>query len=294
MADNLRALRNNFYLGNHQFNLDEEPQIVTIKEKSYFYRSLLEVDSKALFARVTDKSPAAHQAIKLLGTYREAKEEETKELVFETMVEWLGDEILKDDETLQMVAAQMYFEQQSYKEAMQCIADPGENLEKLAMHVQIFLKIDRVDLAVNAAKSMGDIDDDDALTQLATAWLYVYQGGDKVTEASFLYQELIDKFGTTAPLLESLAVCQLHLGNASAAFTQLKQARSMAITANQKASIETLVNSIVCMLHMHKNEIVPKVMGEVKALESPAANAWLSQQDKMEAMFDKAAAQYSC
>ena len=36
-------------------------------------------------------------------------------------------------------------------------------MEKLAWQVQIYLKIDRVDLAAKAARVMMDVDDDDAL-----------------------------------------------------------------------------------------------------------------------------------
>jgi hypothetical protein len=43
----------------------------------------------------------------------------------------------------------------------------------LALSVEIYLKIDRVDLASKQVKAMQDIDDDDALTTLATTWLYI-------------------------------------------------------------------------------------------------------------------------
>ena len=69
------------------------------------------------------------QAIKLLGTYRTA-EDDTKELVFETLNEWLGDEILGKDDTLAIVAAQIFFEEKNYKEALKLVVVAGENLEK--------------------------------------------------------------------------------------------------------------------------------------------------------------------
>jgi len=290
--NNTRALRNNFYLGLYDNVIEEAKGSSSNADKVFYYRALLQTDPKQVFKEVDQSSPTAHQAVKMLGTCREA-EADNKEMVFETVNEWLGDEILKEDRTLQLIASQMFFEEEQYKEALMHVSNAGEDLEKLAMQVQIYLRLDRFDLAMKVVKAMADVDDDDPLTQLATAWLYVCLGDDKVTEASFLFQELVDKFGPSIPVLASLAVCQMHLGNHGEAFAHLKQARQMAMTTNQKASTETLVNSIVCMHHLRKPEVVPKVTGELEANGSRSAVAWLQHNEAMDAMFEKHAAEYS-
>jgi coatomer subunit epsilon len=45
----------------------------------------------------------------------------------------------------------------------------------LALCVQIYLRIDRVDLAQKVLKSMQDLDDDDSLTTLAQVWVALAQ-----------------------------------------------------------------------------------------------------------------------
>lgn len=44
---------------------------------------------------------------------------------------------------------------------------------------------------------MSSVDDDATVTQLASAWVGVALGGAKVQEASYIYQELGDKFTWT-------------------------------------------------------------------------------------------------
>lgn len=58
---------------------------------------------------------------------------------------------------------------------------------------------------------MSSVDDDATVTQLATAWVGVALGGAKVQEASYIYQELGDKFTWTVSAFLLLGAC-LRMG----------------------------------------------------------------------------------
>lgn len=50
------------------------------------------------------------------------------------------------------------------------------------------------------------------------------QGGAKVQEAAYIYDELIDKYGSSPVLLNGLAVSKMHLAQWEEAETALKEA----------------------------------------------------------------------
>ena len=54
--------------------------------------------------------------------------------------------------------------------------------------------------------------------------LYVQGGAAKAQEAAYMYDELIDKYGSFPPLLNGLAVAKMHQGQWDEAEAQLKEA----------------------------------------------------------------------
>lgn len=289
--DDVRSLRNFYVTGLYDKVIAESEGSSDPASKVYYYRALLEKSPEKAFKMIDDNAPTALQAIKLLGTFRKA-EAEQRELVHETLNEWLNDSIVQNDPTLKLIAAQIYFDEDEFKKALKLVAQAGENLEQLAMQVMIYLKINRLDLAEKAVKNMTDIDDDDALSQLATTWLYISQGGEKLTEASFLLQELVDKFGKSEGLLICQGVCNMHMGNLSECNSFLKQARALSMQNNTQTSADTMINFVSCMLQSKGNPVVlAKIESEIREKNSDCA--WLKKQEELSNHFDQHAKTYA-
>jgi coatomer protein complex subunit epsilon len=296
--EGLRSLRNYYYLGlfkqlqeeAESVRQDGDPDLAPLVDV-YVNRAQLEVDPKKVFKSISDTAATGLQAVKLLGTYRTASDE-NKELVFETLNEWLSDEVLAQDDTLQILGAQIYHQEGRMKEALKLLNEPGENLEKLAMQVQLYLKINRPDLAERVIKQMADVDDDDPLTQLATTWVYIEQGGEKPAEAVHLLQELLEKFGPSVRVLNLLAVCQMHAKDFKRAFDYLKQARTEGMNSEAGVSPTTLVNTIVTLQYLGKSaDVIAKITAELRELAP--THAWLKEQADMDSLFSKHAEKYS-
>ena len=72
---------------------------------------------------------------------------------------------------------------------------------------------------------MNAIDEDSPLCMLASAWTNLSLGGAKgAQDAAYIYDELVDKYGGSALLLNGLAVAKMHQGQYEEAESYLQEA----------------------------------------------------------------------
>jgi coatomer protein complex subunit epsilon len=292
--DSVRSLRNYFYIGNYQSAIEEANTLLGSSPRAevYLNLALLEMAPSKVIQGVAQNASTSLQAIKLFAQYKTSSAEK-KELILDTITEWLADAEMGRDPTLQLVAAQIFYEQGNLKQSLVLACeDSSENLAKLSLQVQIYLKLDRIDLAEKKVKEMQDLDDDDTLTRITTAWVHLAKGGNGITEANNIFQELLSNFGSTVKLLNGIAACQIRLKNYSGAFQSLKQARDISLASKEKVHADTLINSIVCLQH-HKpgsKDIIEKITSEFQ-LQHPD-HPWLKQMEEMGKSFDRYSENY--
>ncbi|KAI4368045.1 hypothetical protein MLD38_016654 [Melastoma candidum] len=249
--DHLFAMRNNFYLGLYQAAINCADSLPTLspeeslEKESLVFRSYIALGSYPLVINEIDDSAAtALQAVKLLAMYLSSPD--SKESVISSLNEWLEDPAIGNNTMLKLVAGTIFMHEQDYNEAVKH-TNSGGTMDLLALNVQIFIKMHRMDYAEKQLRTMQQIDEDHTLTQLANAWLDMAMGGSKIQEAYLIFQDFSEKYQMTGLVLNGKAVCCMLMGNFDEAETFLLEALN-----KDTKDPETLANLAVCSLHLGK------------------------------------------
>lgn len=293
--DDLYTLRNNFWLGMYQRAVTEGsslpvhrlPEPLKVECKEFVYRAYIAMgQGQIVIDEVPDSpsTPVALQAVKLLARYLGSAGD--REMIMVTLGEWMSDPASSNSPTLQLIAAIVYLHEGNTKDALKSIRH-GTTMEQLALSTQIYLKMDLPELATKQVRLMQQADEDATLSQLASAWLQLYQGGAKAQEAAYVFEELMDKFSPTSLLLNGVAVANMHMGRFDEAERFLQQAQSQGPN-----DPDTLVNTITCYQHQCKpTELVQR---NINTLRTVAPNhPFVEQLSSVDAAFDRVAATYA-
>lgn len=107
-----------------------------------------------------------------------------------------------------IVCAVLFINEGMFEDALRLLNDV-DDLECMAMQVYVLLQMNRVDLAMKSHQKMQEKDDDATLTQLAQAWINIELGGEKMQDAHYIFDDLIDKFSSSVTLSNNMAVCAM-------------------------------------------------------------------------------------
>jgi len=151
-----------------------------------------------------------------------------------------------DNTALLIVAAAIYSHEDNYEAALR-VLNQSESLECRTLMIQCYLKMERLDAAKKELKNLQEKDDDATLTQLAQAWTHIASGGEKLQDAYYIYQELIDKNSSTPILLNGQAVCFLGQEKYEEAESALQEALD-----KDPNNPDTLINLMVLAHHTSK------------------------------------------
>jgi hypothetical protein len=91
------------------------------------------------------------------------------------------------------------------REALQCV-HMGLTMEHLAMCVQNYIKIDRLDLARESLNLLKQADEDLILAQLTSAYISIGQGSSRSDDAVHILAGLSEQYGPSLMLLNCMAV----------------------------------------------------------------------------------------
>jgi coatomer protein complex subunit epsilon len=246
-SDGLFEMRNAFYLGNFQATISEalKSRSQSLEKDMLMYRAYL---AQKKYGVVLDEVSASRGAellaVRLLASYLSG-DSDTRTKIADDLEKRLAS-VGPGDYVQLLVGATIYFTENNYEAALRLLHN-SDHLECSAMMLQMYLKLDRIDLARKELKRMQERDDDATLTQLAQAWLNLAVGGEKLQEAFYIFQELSDKYGATPLLLNGQAVALMNQGKFEEAEALVQQA-----VDKDNNNPETLVNLVVLSQHLGK------------------------------------------
>jgi len=249
-VDELFDVKSAFYIGafqqcikNCQTARLSDPALAVEKD-GFMYRSYLAQGKYAVIMdEIKPSAPRSLQHLRTLAGYLQSSPESDSRADAVRKIEDALNSGTGEDNLCVAVAATIYMHEKNYDSALRALNGPAasqSNLEVLAMQVQAYLMLDRLDFAKKSLKQMQDIDDDSVLTQVAQAWCNIVIGGEKSKDAYFAFQELADKSKSTPLLLNGQVCAFLAQGMMVEAEAALNEA--MDIDSN---NYDTLVNQVV-------------------------------------------------
>lgn len=130
---------------------------------------------------------------------------------------------------------------------------------------------------------MQEINEDATITQLALAWVNMAAGKEKLQEAFYIYQEMIDKYGATPYLQVSQASSLIQQGKYTDAEKLLLEAQQR--DANDP---DIIINLLVVSQFLGKaTEVSNRYISQLK--EEHHDHPWVADYLKKEDAFEKVA-----
>lgn len=226
-----------------------------------------------------ESTPASLKAIRKIAEYLSSSASTEKRAAIvkyfdENLGSIDGDDDNNDDEDTVyskvmwlLSAANVYYNEALYENALRAVHGAikiSPDLECFALQLQCLLKINRVDLAKNTLVKMQEKDDDATLTQLASAWLFIEQGGEKLQDAYYIFQDFCDKFVATSLLLNGQAVCFIAQEKYEEADAALRNSLD-----KDPNNLDTLINLIALTQHYNvsgkpNEDVINRLLSQIK------------------------------
>mmetsp|Transcript_20722 Transcript_20722/g.47025 ORF Transcript_20722/g.47025 Transcript_20722/m.47025 type:complete len:204 (+) Transcript_20722:438-1049(+) len=186
----------------------------------------------------------------------------------------------------QLYAAQIYLCVNQLESALQLIF-LGTTFEHLYTTVQIYIRMDRLDLAEETLGAMKNADEDCSLTQLSAVHIAIASGSSKSTDASYILSALSEQYGPSPMLLNLTAASLIVSGRYDEAEEKCKE-----VLTEDATNIDAMINSVTCFVNLGKYVEVESMIGRIKSVAGPE-HSFVKNLERVEGAFDRVSSTYS-
>lgn len=188
------------------------------------------------------------QALSLQAQYEAANgNASVQETILDQLKSLLGGTTA--DPSVQLTVASVLLSAGQTKEALQAVHSASTNEQALLL-LQIYLKMDRLDLASQQAQKLRTADEDSIPAQLANVYVSLARGSSAAGDALHLLTSLSEQYGNSPLLLNLQACAYLQQGDYVAAEQALDEC---VMEFGSSPLPDTLVNRIACCVHQNKS-----------------------------------------
>lgn len=253
--DELYTLRAQYWLGHYQMAIDEARSVARRPMSPALKAEREEFLARAYIAlgqynKVTSQDTPALTALSLKAKYDEASgNESVQTTVLDELKTLVGS---SSDPSIQLTAAHVLLSHEGgqTKEALQCV-HLGSTMEHIATMLQIYLKIDRLDLAQKQLSLLKQADEEAILTQLCSVQVNLATGSTAADDAIHTLNSLQEQYGPSVLLLNLAATALMQQGEFGAAEAKLQEA--LTDHSAQYMIPDTLINLICCCAQQKKS-----------------------------------------
>lgn len=293
--DELYTLRAQYCLGHYQLALEEAKSIsrrpmapqLKVEREEFVLRSLLAMGEFEKVIQGSEGADKGHgiQAINLRAKYEltDANDTATRKSLISGLQSLLNND--NASPTLQLIAAQTFLmDGEMINDALSAV-HLGSTMEQLALVIQIYIRMDRLDLAKETLVTMKSADEEAVLTQMSSVYVMIANGRSTAPDAVHIMSSLSEQYGNSTSLLNMTACAYMTAGRYLEAEQALMEAKS------EGSSLDTLVNLMVCSQHLGKGmTVIAPIVMELK--QKYPNCGFVKGMDRVEGAFDREALKY--
>ncbi|KAF2153869.1 hypothetical protein K461DRAFT_223195 [Myriangium duriaei CBS 260.36] len=222
-------------------------------------------------------------AVRLLAQYGKTPANASKIVAeAETLAEKSGDNL-----GVQICVGSVLASAGEHDKALALLKRHQGSLDAVALIVQVYLSMNRADLAAKECRTARGFAQDALLVNLGEAWVGMREGGEKYQQAYYVFEELAQAPSTqAAPSLTAQGVSEIHLGRLPEAEVALQQAVGLAANDPDALANQAVLNTI-----LGKQEEVDAAVGKLQAADP--SHPFITEISKRKSAFDAAASKYT-